>query len=146
MPGWALILVVLVVALVWLSSAAAASRYGGWSALACDYTATRTTVGERFRSATALMGDDGSAVMYGGSLNVTVGDDGIGLSIGFPQRLFCPPLFIPWRAVASVEARRSALLFDAAIKVHGRDKLIRLRGSAGQCVITTWARVGIPSD
>ncbi len=149
MPGWGLILVVLAVALVWLGSAAAASWYGGWSSLARHYAdspARPRRSGERFRFAAALMGDDGLAVSYAGSLDVTVGDAGIGLRIGYPQRWFSPPLFIPWSAVAGVEARRTAISSDAAIRLHGRDKLIRLRGSAGQCVLETWARVGHPSD
>ncbi len=145
-PTWVLVLIVLAIVLARLGIAGAASRYGGWSSLARDYAAMRDPAGERFRFATALMGNDGLAVSYAGSLTVTVGDDGIGLSIGFPQRLFCPPLFIPWRDVASVEARRSAMTSDAAIRLHGREKIIRLRGSAGQCAVKTWARVGHPSE
>ena len=146
MAGWALLLLVLGLALALLGASAAAARYGGWSALGRDYPARRAIIGERFRHVTALMGEEGTAVLYGGSLSVTIGDEGIGLSAGFPQVLSCPPLFVPWRAVATVQARQTVLASEALIRLHGRDKVIRLRGSVAICALRTWARVGSPSD
>jgi hypothetical protein len=147
MPAGVLLLILLAIVAVWIGSTAAASRYSGWAALAPDFPAAREDLpGERFRSASATMGGEGMAILYGGSLRVVIGEAGIGLSIGFPQRLFSPPLFIPWRAVATVEVHSSAMLSAATIRLHGRDKIIRLRGDAGGCALKTWARFGQPAD
>ncbi len=146
MAGWALLLIASGLALAWLGASAAAARRGRWAGLARDFPARHPVPGERFRNATALLGDEGAAARYGGLLSVTIGDEGIGLSAGFPDSLFCAPLFLPWRTVATVESRQSVLASEALIRLHGRDKVIRLRGSVAICALRTWARAGCPSD
>ena len=132
--------------LFWLAVTGLLAVASGWTALAKAFPAPLRVEGERFSFASAAMGAEGMPVSYGGCLFVTIGDAGIGLSVFFPFRLLSPPLFIPWRAVAVVEARRSMFFSAATIRLHGRDKMIRFRGTIGARLLATWARVGQPTD
>ena len=143
MGGW----VALLFPVVWLGIVVALTIRSGWTKLAKAFPSPRRVEGRKFLYASGVMSQDGAPVSYGGCLFVTVGDAGVRIAVMVPFRLFSPPMFIPWRAVASVEATLARNFFPAAtIHLHGRPEIIRFRGDIGSLLLKTWVRVGHPSD
>ncbi|MEO5686598.1 MAG: hypothetical protein ABIR54_04485 [Burkholderiaceae bacterium] len=131
----------------WLGIAAALSLKSGWATLAKAFPSPRCVEGRRFNFASGALGNDGPPVSYGGCLFVTVGDVGIRLAVLFPLRLLSPPLFIPWRDVASVDVGVQQRFYTATtIRLRASSQFLRFSGEIGALVAKTWARVGHPSD
>ena len=128
----------------WLAIVTSLSAMSGWMALWKAFPSPRIVEGRRFQFVSGAMGYKSLPVSYGNCLFVTVGDAGFRLALFFLFRPLSPPLFIPWREVVSVDARRWWFFTNATIRLRGRTKIIQLRGSAGRSVIETWARVGHP--
>lgn len=93
-------------ALMWVAISFLLSQTSGWSKLAAQFKSKQVAEGEQFRFVSGSMGIRPFPVSYGGCLFLTVNEVGFRLSLLFPFRLFCPPLFIPWKAVESVEQKR----------------------------------------
>ncbi len=139
--------VALLIPAIWLGIVVALSVKSGWTTLAKAFPSPQRVEGHKFSFASGVMSQDGTPVSYGGCLFVTVGDAGIRIAVMPPFRLFSPPLFIPWRSVASVEVPQVRKFFPAAtIHLHGRPHTIRFRGDISSLLLKTWARVGHPSD
>ena len=114
---------------------------GGWASLATYFRANGPVQGERFRFVSGSMGARFLPVSYGSCLFLTVNETGFRVAILFLFRLLSPPLFIPWKAVASVEPKR--FLFFRYTVVHLRDQWprISIRGTAGREIELAYGRV-----
>lgn len=128
-------------ALLWLGMSALLAVLGGWASLAGQFRSGRASEGERFRFVSGSMGAPLLPVSYGRSLFVTVGDEGIGISVLFLFRFLSPPLFIPWRAVESVEAKRSLFSHYTAIRLRGQWPTISIRGNVGERIRQEYSRI-----
>jgi hypothetical protein len=133
-------------AATWFAITGLLAHLGGWARLARRYRATRPPAGERFRFASGSMGWRFLPVSYGGCLFVTVGDEGIHLSILFLFRFLRPPLFIPWSAMESVSEKRFIVSTYTAIRVRGEWPTIALRGRAGHYVREAYAHLHLSAS
>jgi len=132
-------------ALFWAGITGLLAILGGWASLATYFRAEGRVEGERFRFVSGSMGIRFLPVSYGNCLFVTVNEAGFRLSIFFPFRILSPPLFIPWKSVASVESKR--LLFFRYTVVHLRDQWprISIRGNAGRQIEQGYAHASGPN-
>ena len=119
-------------AAMWCGISALLAMLGGWAWLARSFKAEQSTQGKRFRFVSGSMGASVLPVSYSGCLFITVGETGFRLSILFLFRLLSPPLFIPWRAIESVESRRLLLSRRTVIRIRDRWPTISIRGEAGE--------------
>jgi hypothetical protein len=126
---------------LWFAITGLLAHLGGWARLARRFRATQPPRGERFRFASGSMGWRFLPVNYGGCLFVTVGEEGIHLSILFLFRFLSPPLFIPWTAMESVTEKRFIVSTYTAIRVRGEWPGIALRGRAGHYVREAYAHL-----
>jgi hypothetical protein len=135
-PGTALLLP-LFLPVMFVGVAALLAHLGGWAELAKRYPGPGPEDGKRFSFSSASIGT-GLPVNYAHCLFVRVGRSGLGLWMLFPFRLFHPPLFIPWTAVA--DCRKGWFLFRPGVAVHlaGSGTRIVFRGWAGSAVLLTW--------
>jgi hypothetical protein len=133
-PLFALAFVVL-----WLVVTAMVAYTSGWPGLAERFRATQPASGERFRFVSGSMGP----ASFGSCLFVTVGETGLHLSILFAFRFCCPPLFIPWSAVESVEEKRSLFLRSVIVRVRDHWATLALWGRPGQAIRDAYARASL---
>ena len=117
---------------LWIAITGLLSRFSGWSRLARDFPATTAGSGERFIFASGSIGGQHMPVNYSNCLFVTIGPEGMRLSILFLFRFLSPPFFLPWSAVASVEEKQTFFLKHYVLRVRDRTSQITLRGSAGR--------------
>jgi len=127
---------------MWLGVSGVLALVSGWSGLATHFRAEDSVQGERFRFASGSMGVRLFPVHYGNCLFVTVNENGFGLAILFLFRMFSPPLFIPWSAIASIEPKRFLLFGYTLVHLREQWPTISLRGSAGREVAQVYARRG----
>jgi len=127
-------------ALLWLGISAVLAVLAGWSNLARRFRARQPTKGERFSFVSGSLGAPLLPVGYGRSLSLTIGEEGFGLSVLFLLRFYSPPLFIPWDAVESVEAKRSLFGRYTAIRVRDRWPTISIRGDPGERLAQQYAK------
>ena len=114
----------------------------GWRTLSHRFPAIDQVEGARFHFASAKMGRvPWFPVNYGGCLIVTVSPKGLALSTYLPFRFLCPEFFVPWTQVESVEERATALSRRTVVRIRGSPVRIAFRGTAGQGVMTMYARV-----
>ena len=125
----------------WFAMTGLLAHLGGWATLARRFRATQSPSGERFRFASGSMGRRFLPVNYGGCLFVTVGEEGIHLSILFLFRFLSPPLFIPWSAMESVTEKRFIVSTYTSIRVRDEWPAIALRGRAGHYVREAYAHL-----
>ena len=118
----------------WAAITALLAFAGGWATLAEQFPAAHSSGGERFRSVSGSIRGKGIPVNYRSCLTVTVDEAGFLLSIFFPFRLFSPPLFVPWSAVAAVETKR--ILFGRTTRFRLRDigTVLSIQGRAGDAM------------
>lgn len=129
-PQWLIPLFVV----MWFFIGAVLSRISGWASLATHFRATQAESGERFRFASGSMGVRFFPVSYGGCLFLSVNNDGLHLSIMFPFRFQCPPLFIPWSQLESVEEKRFLFFRYTVIHLRNQWPIISVRGRAGEFI------------
>jgi hypothetical protein len=135
-PQW----LVLFVALVWVVISGLLALLGGWLRLATAFRAEEQVDGEKFRFVSGSLGVRALPVRYNNCFFLTVNDSGFRLSIVLLFRLFCPPLFIPWRAVESVDVRRVLLLRYTVVRLREHWPILSIRGSAGRRIEELYAR------
>ena len=105
----------------------------GWRTLAKRFPAKTQVDGERYYFASAKMGlVSWFPVNYGACLTITVGRNGLAMSIFVPFGFLCPALFIPWAEVESVEERSTALSRRTLVRIRGSSVWLALRGTVGQ--------------
>ncbi len=111
----------------------------GWDRLADSYRVADLPSGERFRSATASMGDGPVRVRYRNMLNVVISPSGFGVSM---QSLFgkAPAIFIPWKDVESVTPSRVMFADTARIEVRGAHPAFSLYGRAGASALKAYVQ------
>ena len=112
----------------------------GWHRLATQFRLEAPLQGERFRFASGSIGAGVLPVSYSNCLFSTVNESGFSLSILFPFRLLSPPLFIPWRAVKSVEPRQRLWATVTMVQLGGEWPPIGLRGLLGEKIQQSYAR------
>jgi hypothetical protein len=124
---------------LWISISSVLSLAGGWSLLAERFTATGSETGKEFRFATALFRKNRMLpVTYRGSLFITVGKNGVGLSLVFIFRFLSPALFIPWQQIESVTEQRHLFGRYGVLNIRNCPVKILLPGNAGNCLIETY--------
>jgi hypothetical protein len=116
----------------WIAVCGLLARLSGWTILAQRFGADGPMEGERFRFASGSLGREIFPVSYGHCLFVTVGSQGLGISLFLPFRVLSPPLVIPWAEVESMTEGR--ILFFDVVVLAVRDSWVRLslRGAAGR--------------
>jgi hypothetical protein len=131
--------------LIWLGVSGLLALVSGWWSLATHFRTEDSVQGGTFRFASGSMGARLFPVHYGNCLFVTVNENGFGLAILFLFRMFCPPLFIPWSAIASIEPKRFLLFSYTLVRLREQWPTISLRGSAGREIEQAYARSGGPN-
>jgi hypothetical protein len=103
---------------------------GGWKSLARSYHVDELPSGERFRSVSALIGNERAPVRYRNLLSAVVNPTGLGLSIRsvFGQ---APAIFIPWTHVESAARSEGLLANTVLFRVRSQWPTIALYGQAG---------------
>ena len=129
-------------ALMWIGIGTLLSVSSGWFSLSEQFRAEQMpTMGERFNFVSGSMGQRLFPVSYGGCLFVAVNEEGFGLSIFFPFRIFSPPMFIPWYEVESVESKRFMFFNYAVVRLRNRWVTISIRGKAGERIRNVYAQI-----
>jgi hypothetical protein len=122
-------------AIAWFGITGLLAHLGGWATLSPKYRNDNAVPGETFRFVSGSMGHRFIPVNYGNCLFVAAGSDGFRLSILFPFRFQCPPLFVPWSDVESVTEKRFLGIFRyAVIVVRDQWPRISIRGRAADAV------------
>jgi hypothetical protein len=122
-------------AAMWFGITGLLAHMGGWTSLAAKFRAIQAADGQRFRFVSGSMGKRFLPVRYENCLFVTVNTEGFYLSILFPFRFQCPPLFIPWTDIESVTERRFLFIFRyVTIAVKGHWSQISIRGRAANSI------------
>jgi hypothetical protein len=127
---------------LWLVLSAVLALTSGWIGLSREFRSEEPIEGQRFRFASGSLGLwPLAATSYGSCLFLTVNDSGFRLSIFFLFRFLCPPLFIPWSAVKSVEARRFLFFRYAVVRLLRGWPAVAVRGNAGRYLEETYRRL-----
>src|SRR5476651_854887 len=87
---------VLVFAAFWLCVTGALAHVAGWASLARSYRAAGPITGDSFRFASGSVGRRCFPVNYRGCLFLTLGAEGLYMSMFMPFRFQSPALCIPW--------------------------------------------------
>ncbi len=132
----------------WLAIGGLLSHLSGWRSLAQRFSRGSLADGERFRFASGSLGKIAwFPVRYANCLFVTVASSGFEVSIFLPFRFLCPPLFIPWSQVASIEEQQKFLHTRTAVCVQGSAIQLTLFGAAGRRVLASYrAALGLHAD
>ncbi|HEV7588882.1 MAG TPA: hypothetical protein VGO40_12270 [Longimicrobium sp.] len=111
------------------------SFFSGWTSLARAYRGGLATVTDRVWMGSGGMNRFGIPVRYRNCLNVSVGDEGVQLSV-FPLfALASPRLLIPWSDVGACQSYRLLGLMDRfSFRPVLCDVKITLAGSAARMV------------
>lgn len=148
-PPLQLALILLVVLPVVVASNAIVS---GWRRLARRYSAEAALEGERFRPITLLMGRSfNTSVTYRRVTRVTVGRDGLGLSLlggSWIARwlLLSPPLLLPWGEIASMLEEEHHLLRFVVIRLRHSPIQLMIEGPGGRDVAAASARFLVAAE
>jgi len=119
-------------ALFWAGISGLLAILGGWASLATYFRAEDSVDGERFRFVSGSMGLRFLPVTYGNCLFITVNESGFRLSILFLFRILSPPLFIPWKSVASVERKHFLFFPYTVVQLRDQWPRISIQGGAGR--------------
>jgi len=122
----------------WPGTCALISILGGWHRLASHYSTTQSASGEEFKFASLSIGTGLFPIRYRNTLWITVGPNGIGLSVIFFFRVLHPPLFIPWSAVEAVRPESGWLTMQTAVYVQNFEKRLLIRGRAGKKIFDAY--------
>ena len=106
---------------IWAAVCFVMAAAGGWRALARRYPATRPPGGTLHRMVRGAVG----AVEYNGSLNLSLGADGLYLSVIRLLKLGHPDLLIPWEAVTAREDRK-LFRFESTRLTIGQPPIARI--------------------
>ena len=134
-PRWFFLLFIL----GWVVVSAVLGHLSGWATLAASFRAEKTIDGERFRFLSGSIGKRFLPVSYSNCLFVTVGSQGLYLSILFPFRMGSPPLFVPWAAVQEVTQKRYFMVRNTALVIKDHWPRITLRGGVGDAIQRAFA-------
>jgi hypothetical protein len=126
----------------WLAICGVLSLMSGWYELSQRFKSSEHIDGERFSLRSGAIGWGVFPVSYGNCLFVTVGPEGIGLSILFPFRFLHPRLLMPWAAIERCEAVRFLFMEHVAVHVWGFNRRLLFRGAVGKRILATWAQAG----
>jgi hypothetical protein len=121
---------------LWCGICCLLSWVGGWHSLSSKYGSNRTIAGQHFRFASMSMVRTPLPVNYNGCLFVTVGDEGIALSVLFPFRPLHPPLLIPWSAIESCTLRNFWFLQRAVVTISSPKQQMAFDGKVSQAILT----------
>ena len=123
----------------WLAIGGLLAHMSGWRSLAQRFSHVSLADGERFRFASGSLGSSAwFPVRYANCLFVTVASSGLALSVFLPFRFLCPPLFIPWSQVASVEEQQKFLRTGTAVRFRGSSIQLTLFGAVGRRVLASY--------
>jgi hypothetical protein len=84
----------------WCTVLAFLSFVGGWYGLSQQYPDQRRMREKTYRFASMGLGRGYFPVSYGYCISVHVDAEGLAVSVLLPFRIFHPPFFIPWSAIA----------------------------------------------
>lgn len=129
-------------ATLWLAVTAMLAKISGWRALARRFRAQALPPGEHFRFVSGSVGAGNLPVSYRNCIMLDVAGEGLGVSLFFLFGVCAPPLFIPWREIESVGARRLWLQRSTEIVIRDSATRIRLHGRAGDSAARAFASYG----
>ncbi len=125
----------------WFGVCAILAHVSGWPRLASRFQSSRPIEGERFRFASGCIGaSTRRPVSYRHCLFLTVGNSGFLMSMVFPLRFRCPPLFIPWAEVESISEERYGFALCAVVHLRDFSTRIMVPGKAGQSITQAHVR------
>lgn len=122
-------------AVSWFGICAILAHVSGWHRLASRFQSSQPVEGDRFRFASGCIGPSTRLpVSYRNCLFLTVGKTGFLMSLLFPFRFRCPPLFIPWAEVESITGERYWFVLCAVVHLRDCSTRIMVPGKAGQSI------------
>ncbi|HET7232517.1 MAG TPA: hypothetical protein VFJ16_21085 [Longimicrobium sp.] len=128
--GWIVLLFLIVFPAFWVAICMLLGELSGWRALAREYRGRLASPAGSVGMSSGRMGLTG----YRNCLNVSVGAQGLGLSVFPLLAVGSPPLVIPWPAVELVRRDRLFGVFDRLhLRLGGAVTLV-LYGSAARLV------------
>lgn len=122
-------------AFMWLAITGGLALLSGWRSLATNWPRQSKPKGKRFWFASGAIGIGLLPVRYSNCLTVTVADDGLGIEILFPFRFLSPPIFIPWKQIASVPEGQFLFFRHVVVQPLNHWSRIKLYGRVGQKVL-----------
>jgi hypothetical protein len=119
----------------WFSICAILAHVSSWPLLASRFRSNYPIEGEHFRFASGCIGPSTRLpVSYRNCLFFTVGKTGFLMSLIFPFRFRCPPLFIPWAEVESITEERYWFVLCAVIHLRGFSTRIMVPRKPGKSI------------
>ena len=129
---------------LWVGVNAVLSYTGGWALLAKRFRSDHSEKGHEFRFATALFKKKPMPpVTYRGNLFITIGENGIQLSLLFLFRVLSPPLLIPWSEIEGISEQRHLFGIYGVIDIRNCPVRILVPGNAGKYLLDS--RSGLPA-
>jgi hypothetical protein len=123
-------------ALLWLLAAGSVAWLSGWRGLARRWRASGPLHGSRFGFSSGSIGtQDWFPMGYRRTLTLVLAEDGLGLEVALPLRMFSPALFIPWADVESARGETFWLRWHAVLRLRGSPVVIRVRGMPAQALL-----------
>ena len=122
-------------AFMWFAITGGLALLSGWRSLATIWPTQAEPEGERFRFASGAIGMRLLPVSYSSCLTVSVSNDGLGIAILFPFRFLSPPIFIPWKQIASVSEGRFLFFRHVLVQPLNHWSRIKLYGRVGKQVL-----------
>jgi hypothetical protein len=123
---------------LWCGVCCLLSLTGGWYSLGSKYGSRRTIAGHHFHFASMSMGRSLLPVNYNGCLFITVGEEGIALSILFFFKPLHPPLLIPWSAIETCTRRKFWFFERAVITISNPKQQMAFDGKASRAILICW--------
>jgi hypothetical protein len=121
---------------LWCGICCLLSLIGGWNALSSKYRSDKAIDGQHFRFASMSMVSTPLPVNYNGCLFVTVGEEGVALSVLVLFRPLHPPLFIPWSAIESCTLRNFWFFKRAVVTISSPKQQMAFDGKVSKAILT----------
>jgi hypothetical protein len=128
---------------MWVGVLALISVLSGWGTLARQYPMPPNAGASPAAGTFSLVSAFLNRSRYSGCLKVTVGPEGLGLSVLGLFRMNHPPLLIPWNAIEDLRAEDNRARFK--IRTGERPVSVDLRGVRGDLLAGAWQGGGYSS-
>jgi hypothetical protein len=116
------------------------SFVGGWYELSQQYPDQRRMREKTYRFASMGLGRGYFPVSYGHCISVHVDAEGLAVSVLLPFRIFHPPFFIPWSAIAECKQERFWFLIHKAVYVIKPKTRLSFHGRVAAAIDDYWQR------
>lgn len=126
--------------LLWLFVSALLSFVGGWHTLGKLYPKRESAQASAVGSSSISLSRGVFVINYDNSVNISVGQQGVGLETSSLFHWFHTPLFIPWAAIDKCERRQLLVHEVTVLEIKGEHIEILVRGESGAKLFEYWQK------